>query len=280
MAQVVLKNIQKEFTKKDVPLTVLKDIDIEINRGEFVSLLGPSGCGKSTLLNLVAGLEKQTSGELTVNGNMIKGPGNDRIVVFQESGLFPWMNVINNVMYGLLIKKIPKAEAKQKAIEILKMVHLVQFQDSYPHELSGGMKQRVAIARALVMDPDILLMDEPFAALDEQTRMVLHRELESIWRKTGKTIIFVTHNIRESLMLSDRILLMGTRPGHIKKEYRVQATRPRDSADSVLVDLERRILRELELEMEKVLKEEMGDDYNYKEDHVSSHPHRNMGSDI
>jgi len=281
MSQVVLRHINKDFKngKKQI-LHVLDDINLTIDKGEFLSILGPSGCGKSTVLNLIAGLETASSGELLIEGKTIKGPGQDRIVVFQESGLFPWLSVLDNVMYGLLLKKMSKEEAKAKAIEVLQMVHLGKFINSFPHELSGGMKQRVAIARALVMDPDILLMDEPFAALDEQTRMVLHKELESIYLETGKTIIFITHNIREAVMLSDRIVLMGTRPGIIKKEFKVQAARPRVASDSVLVNLENNILNELEKEMEKVLKEEMGSDYSLKKNYLHIDPNRNLGSDI
>lgn len=281
MSQVVLKHINKDFKNgKKQTLHVLDDINLTIEKGEFLSILGPSGCGKSTVLNLIAGLEKVSSGELLIEGKEIQGPGQDRIVVFQESGLFPWMSVLDNVMYGLLLKRMSKEEAKAKAVEGLQMVHLGKFIHSFPHELSGGMKQRVAIARALVMDPDILLMDEPFAALDEQTRMVLHKELESIYLETKKTIIFITHNIREAVMLSDRIVLMGTRPGIIKKEFKVQAARPRVASDSVLVDLENRILLELEQEMEKVLKEEMGSDYSLKKNYLHLVPNNNLGSDI
>lgn len=278
---IILKNVHKEFQSKDhAPTVALDDVTLTVKKGEFVSLLGPSGCGKSTLLNIVAGLEKESSGTLLVNAQPVKGPGNDRIVVFQESGLFPWMTVLDNVMYGLLVKKVPKEQAKKRASEWLQKVHLGKFAHSMPHELSGGMKQRVAIARALVMDPEILLMDEPFAALDEQTRMVLHKELEKLWRETGKTIIFVTHNIREAVVLSDRIVLMKTRPGGIKNIFPVQAARPRVSSDSVLIHLENKILTELEQEMEKVLKEELGDDYALKTDHLRSDPYRDMGSDI
>jgi len=281
MAYVTLDNINKHFPKgKQSTLTVLDRIHLEIEQGEFVSILGPSGCGKSTILNLVAGLEQPSSGRVTVNGKPVEAPGRDRIMVFQESGLFPWMSVLGNVMYGLLLKKVHKAEAERMAIEALKKVHLTKFIHAYPHELSGGMKQRAAIARALVMDPDILLMDEPFAALDEQTRMVLHRELESIWLDTGKTIVFITHNIREALMLSQRIVLMGTRPGTIKKVYEVRTGRPRMASDPVLMKLESQILGELELEMEKVLKEEMGNDYSLKKDRIYIDPADNMGSDI
>jgi len=278
---ILLQNVHKTFSKKNHSDTVaLEDVSLSIKRGEFVSLLGPSGCGKSTLLNIIAGLEKETSGKVLVNGAPITGPGNDRIVVFQESGLFPWMTVLENVMYGLLIKKVPKNEAKERAMNWIQKVHLGKFADRSPHELSGGMKQRVAIARALVMDPEILLMDEPFAALDEQTRMVLHHELETLWRETGKTIIFVTHNIREAVVLSDRIVLMKTRPGGIKNIFPVQAARPRNSSDSILTYLESRILSELEQEMEKVLKEELGSDYALQKDRLHIDPRNNLGSDI
>lgn len=279
--KVELNNVHKEFKKgKDQKLQVLKGINFNIEEGEFVSLLGPSGCGKSTVLKLIAGLDGATSGEVRVNGEKVTKPGTDRIVVFQEGGLFPWMTVKENVAYGLNLKKIPKAEVEQKAVDGLQMVHLGNFADAYPYELSGGMKQRVAIARALVMDPEVLLMDEPFAALDEQTRLVLHKELQNIWRKTGNTILFITHNIREALTLSDRVLLMSTRPGQIKESFTVQAARPRDPADSVIVDLEKRVMTELETEMEKVLKEEFGDDYSLKTDHLRSGDHRDMGSNI
>lgn len=278
---IVFHNLHKSFEQKEgAPVIALDNVDLTINKGEFVSLLGPSGCGKSTLLNIVAGLDKQTSGTITVNGTPISGPGNDRIVVFQESGLFPWMSVLENVMYGLLIKKVPKEEAKKRAMKWLQKVHLGKFANAQPHELSGGMKQRVAIARALVMDPEILLMDEPFAALDEQTRMVLHKELEELWYETKKTIIFVTHNIREAVVLSDRILLMKTRPGGVRNVYEVKAARPRQAADSVLVHLEDRILGELEQEMEKVLKEEFGNDYDLKKDRLPSDSDSYLGSDI
>lgn len=278
---ITFQDLHKSFAQKDAqPVIALDSVNLTIHKGEFISLLGPSGCGKSTLLNIVAGLDKQTSGSIEVNGKPITGPGNDRIVVFQESGLFPWMSVLDNVMYGLLIKKVPKDEAKERAMKWLQKVHLAKFANAQPHELSGGMKQRVAIARALVMDPEILLMDEPFAALDEQTRMVLHKELEELWYETKKTIIFVTHNIREAVVLSDRILLMKTRPGGVKSIFNVRAARPRQASDSVLVHLESRILSELEQEMEKVLKEEFGDDYDLKKDYLHGDTDRNMGSDI
>ncbi|SDI40869.1 ABC transporter ATP-binding protein [Natribacillus halophilus] len=279
--KVNLEQVNKTFSKgKDDSLHVLNDIDLKIEAGEFVSLLGPSGCGKTTILNLIAGLDHPTSGEVIVNGEKVKKPGTDRVVVFQQGGLFPWMNVMDNVTYGLLLKKMSKKEAEEKAMEGLRMVHLGNFTQAFPHELSGGMKQRVAIARSLVMDPDVLLMDEPFAALDEQTRIILHQELQEIWEQTGKTIVFITHNIREALTLSERVLLMSTRPGEIKRSFTVQAARPRDPSDSVLVNLEKRVMGELEEEMEKVLKEEFGDDYRFKTSAVRDRNRDHMGDHI
>jgi NitT/TauT family transport system ATP-binding protein len=253
---------------------------LTIHKGEFVSLLGPSGCGKSTLLNLVAGLEVADLGTVQVNGQPLTGPGPDRVVVFQEHALFPWLTVLENVAFGLKQKGIGKKEREALAMEQIKAVHLGKFVDRYPHELSGGMKQRAAIARALAMDPEILLMDEPFSALDEQTRLILHRDLEEIWMRTRKTILFVTHNIREAVTLSDRVVVMSTRPGQIKKEFNVQAARPRDKADSVLYHLEDSIMQTLADELEKVVKEEMGDEYSFKKNSVSGSGATSMGGGI
>jgi len=242
----------------------LDNISLTIGRGEFVSLLGPSGCGKSTVLNLVAGLEDHNEGTIEINGKKVNGPGADRVVVFQEHGLFPWLTVLDNVAFGLKQKGVGKKQRHELAMEQIKSVHLSRFADRYPHELSGGMRQRAAIARALAMDPEILLMDEPFAALDEQTRLILHKELEEIWMRTRKTILFITHNIREAVILSDRVVVMSTRPGTIKKEFAVKAARPRDSADSVLHHVENSIMAALADELEKVVREETGDEYSIK----------------
>jgi len=277
-----IEGVGKRFKQRDGnDFQVLEDVSFTIREGEFVSLLGPSGCGKSTILNLLAGFEKTSQGTIKVNGGLIKEPGPDRVVVFQEHGLFPWLTVLDNVAFGLKQRGVGKKERNQLAMEQIRAVHLSKFADRYPHELSGGMKQRAAIARALVMDPQILLMDEPFAALDEQTRLVLHQELEEIWLRTGKTILFITHNIREAVMLSDRVLVMSTRPGKIKKEFIVQAARPRDGSDSVLHYVEKQIMDCLADELEKVVKEEMGDEsYSIKKNAVSDHTFGNMGSGI
>ena len=203
---IEIKGVSKTFVQRlGGNYQALDNITLTIEKGEFVSLLGPSGCGKSTVLNLVAGFDTQSDGIIQVNGKKVTGAGADRVVVFQEHGLFPWLTVLDNVAFGLKQKGIGKKERYELAMEQIKAVHLSRFADRYPHELSGGMKQRAAIARALAMDPEILLMDEPFAALDEQTRLILHKELEEIWMRTRKTILFITHNIREAVILSDRV---------------------------------------------------------------------------
>ncbi|WP_303968326.1 ABC transporter ATP-binding protein [Sporosarcina ureae] len=276
-----IQGIEKSFPHKDKgTVKVLDNINLEIEKGQFVSIVGPSGCGKSTMLYLIAGLEKADQGKISIDGKEIKGSGSDRVVVFQEAGLFPWLTVLDNVTYGLLLKKMPKKEAEQKAIEMLKMVHLGNYIDSYPHQLSGGMKQRVSIARALVMEPDILLMDEPFAALDEQTRMVLHKELLDIWRKTKVTVLFITHNIREAVLLSQKIVVFATRPGKIKATFLSKDSKDGVMPSDVTLQLEKQILAELQEEIEKVLKEEMGDDYSFKTNSVSRDTSGDMGSHI
>src|ERR1700734_147637 len=210
----------------------LQNIDLEIEQGEFVCIVGPSGCGKSTLLHLVAGLDRPTSGEITVDGSPVKGPGTDRILLFQELGLFPWLTVRQNVEFGLKMAGVSKTDRMDQARVFLRMVHLSHFEDHYIHQLSGGMKQRVALARSLAIRPKILLMDEPFAALDAQTRDMLHDELERIWKETAPTIVFVTHNVREAVRLGDRVLLMSFRPGRIKKQFDVNLQRPRHVEDA------------------------------------------------
>ncbi|MCG7345934.1 ABC transporter ATP-binding protein [Sporosarcina sp. ACRSL] len=278
---VTINGVEKSFlNEKREKVLVLDDIDIEMEKGSFVSIVGPSGCGKSTLLYMIAGLEKVDKGSIRISGNEVTKPGPDRVVVFQEAGLFPWLTVLENVKYGLLLKKMSKQEAEAKAIEMLKMVHLSNYIHSYPHQLSGGMKQRVSIARALVMEPDILLMDEPFSALDEQTRMVLHKELIEIWKKTKVTIFFVTHNIREAVLLSEKVIVFGTRPGKVKEIIPVPTSKDGVLPDSVTLHTEQRILSILEEEIEKVLKEEMGDDYSFKTNHLHRNDSGDMGSHI
>jgi NitT/TauT family transport system ATP-binding protein len=254
---IQIGHLNKQYDDKaGKPVDVLKDINLDINKGEFVSILGPSGCGKSTLLSIVAGLTKSTSGGIKVAGNPTKKPGKDRGMVFQQAALFPWLNVSDNVTFPLK-KEMSKSEARQQAAKYLHMVQLGNYQDHYPHELSGGMQQRVAIARALAMDPEVLLMDEPFGALDEQTRSRLHGQLETIWMETKKTVLFVTHSISESIKLSDRIIVMGTRPGTILTDIKVDIPRPRDEHKEEMVKIEEHIMSYLKKEIDKVIREEL-----------------------
>lgn len=241
---------------------VFSGIDLDIEENQFVSLLGPSGCGKSTLLSMVAGLEEVTSGSIELEGNPIKKAGPDRGMVFQQPSLFPWLNVKENVLFPLK-GQWSKKESEERADRFLQMVHLSRFKQSYTHELSGGMQQRVAIARALAMDPKVLLMDEPFGALDEQTRHILHEELMKIWQETQKTILFVTHSIQEAIKLSDRVIVMGTRPGRIIADFNVDIPRPRKRDDEKVIEMERKVMDLLEGEINKVLKEELSHEVSH-----------------
>lgn len=227
----------------------LENLSFDVKAGEFICLLGPSGCGKTTLLHIIAGLEKADSGRVLMDKKEIREPGRDRVVIFQEPALFPWLNVVDNVSFGLDCAGIPEKDQSKKIAEYLRLVGLFGFRTAYTHELSGGMKQRVALARALALEPDILLMDEPFAALDAQTRDMLHTELQEIWQKTGTTILFVTHNVREAFVLGDRVLLMSARPGRLKKEFRCQLPRPRHIEDFALVEAVREVLSDLREEV-------------------------------
>jgi len=229
----------------------LQNIDLEIELGEFVCIVGPSGCGKSTLLHLLAGLDRPTTGEVTVDGKPVQGPGTDRILLFQELGLFPWLSVRQNVEFGLKMAGISRDERRDRARTFLRMVHLSHFEDHYIHQLSGGMKQRVALARSLALRPKILLMDEPFAALDAQTRDMLHDELERIWKETSPTVVFVTHNVREAVRLGDRVLLMSFRPGRIKSQFHVTLQRPRHVEDADVAYLSKEILGQLREEIDR-----------------------------
>lgn len=252
-----MNEVSKSFSDKNQgSFEVFSGIDLNIEKNQFVSLLGPSGCGKSTLLSMVAGLESVTEGSITLEGQEIKKAGTDRGMIFQQASLFPWLNVKENVMFPL--KNIgSKKDAEAKADRFLQMVHLSRFKEHYTHELSGGMQQRVAIARALAMDPKVLLMDEPFGALDEQTRHILHEELMKIWEETKKTIVFVTHSIQEAIKLSDRVVVMGTRPGKIIADFPIDLPRPRRREDPQVIELEKKVMSLLEVEINKVLKEEL-----------------------
>jgi NitT/TauT family transport system ATP-binding protein len=256
-ANIALRSVEQSFESNKGPrLLALDNINLEIAAGEFVCIVGPSGCGKTSLLSLIAGLSFPARGEVQLNNKPVTGPGTDRILIFQEHGLFPWLTVGQNVEFGMKMNGVKKAERKQKIKHYLKLVHLEHFEDSYTHQLSGGMRQRVAIARALATEPNVLLMDEPFAALDAQTRDLLHDELERIWRETGCTIVFVTHNIRESVRLGDRVILMTYRPGRIKNEWKVEIPRPRHIEDLAVAQLSATILSEMREEITKSMEAE------------------------
>ena len=213
------RDVRKIFNGHAGATLALDGIDLQIDEGEFVCLVGPSGCGKSTLCNMLAGFEAPSGGQVHVGGEPVRGPSIKRVMMFQEPALFPWMNARANVEFGLKSLKMSKDERRAVAERFLKMVHLSQFGGAQPHELSGGMKQRVALARSLAVNPEVLLMDEPFAALDAQTRDHLHVELSNLWRETHKTIVFVTHNVREAVTLATRVVVFTARPGKVKKEF-------------------------------------------------------------
>src|SRR5580698_8010652 len=258
--KVALDSISLSYkTTKGERLLALDKINLEVKPGEFLCVVGPSGCGKSTLLHLIAGLNPQTSGNVLVDGTPVTGPGTDRILIFQELGLFPWLTVAGNVEFGMKLKNVPKAEREERVQHFLRLVHLSKFSNSYIHQLSGGMRQRVALARALATEPDVLLMDEPFAALDAQTRDLLHDELERIWAETGSTIIFVTHNVREAIRLGDRVVLMTFRPGRVKSQFQIDLPRPRHLEDPAVAAVAGDILNELREEINRSIEAEYQD---------------------
>jgi NitT/TauT family transport system ATP-binding protein len=238
---IIVKNVQKIFRTGDKDVVALKDIDLVINRGEFVCLLGPSGCGKSTLLNAMAGFSLPSSGVITVDGKIVIGPGPDRGMVFQEYALFPWMSVEKNIAFGLEIKGMSKADIATRVESLLQTLHLQDFRHRYPKELSGGMRQRVAIARVLALDSPIMLMDEPFGALDALTRRTLQDELLRIWSEFKKTIVFVTHSIEEAIYLADRVVVMTYRPGTIKRDQQITMPRSRDPSSAEFNALKREL---------------------------------------
>jgi len=257
-----LSGVSRSFPTPRGTLVALENINLEVSEGEFLCLVGPSGCGKSTLLNLMAGLDQPTSGEIWMDGRRIKGPGTDRLVIFQELGLFPWLTVQENVEFGLRMQGLPKRERRARSQQYLRLVHLSGFETSYVHQLSGGMKQRVALARSLVTEPDVLLMDEPFAALDAQTRDLLHEELARLWAETGKTIVFVTHNVREAVRLGGRVILLTFRPGRIKSQFIITLPRPRHLEDPELALTAREVLAQLKEEINKAVEAEYSHEEN------------------
>jgi NitT/TauT family transport system ATP-binding protein len=237
-----IEGVSKIFPGRAGAVEALRPVDVDVQAGEFICLLGPSGCGKSTLLSIIAGLESATTGTIWADGRKVRGTGTDRVLLFQEAALFPWLDVQRNVEFGLRQAGMSAKERAATARHFLELVHLKGFERSYVHQLSGGMRQRVAIARALAIDPSVLLMDEPFGALDALTRDRLHAELESIWAATRKTIVFVTHNVREAVALGDRVLVFSPRPGCIVREFSIDLPRPRSLENHLLVDMAAEIM--------------------------------------
>jgi len=239
------ENVGMSFLREGKTLQVLENIDLEVGDGEFVCLLGPSGCGKSTLLSAMAGFLKPTSGEIRIDGEIVKGPDPRRIFVFQERGVFPWLTVEGNIAFGL--SRLARSERAQRVEHYIRMVGLEGFERSYPHELSGGMKQRVEVARALAVNPDVMFLDEPFGALDSITRMVMRGELLRIWQAERKTILFVTHDIDEAVQLADRIVVMSARPGRIQQIVSIDIPHPRDISSRRYLELRDGILNQIGL---------------------------------
>ena len=258
-ALITVKNVRKVFEDhigNTGAVEAIRMVDFRVRPGEFVSLLGPSGCGKSTLLDIVGGLEQPTSGEVFIGGEKVEKPHPKAAMVFQLMSVFPWRTAIENVEFGLELRNVDTKTRRAKALEAVHLIGLDEFKDRYPSQLSGGMNQRLAIARALALDPDILLMDEPFGSLDEQTRFLMGLELMRIWDKTKKTVLFVTHSIAEAIQLSDTVLLMSARPSVIKQEIPIPIPRPRTIAtltDDVAKKLERQIWNILKVEATKLL---------------------------
>jgi len=242
---LTIRGVTKRFSVGDGELEALATVDLSIPTGEFVCMIGASGCGKSTLLRIIAGFEEPTTGNVAMYGKAITGPGSDRGMVFQDYALFPWMTVRENISFGPRQRQLPREEIARTANEFVRMVGLERFAERYPNQLSGGMKQRVAIARVLANDASILLMDEPFGALDALTREQLQNELLQIWKRTGVTTIFVTHSVEEAVLLADRVLVMSAGPGRIDSDFRIDLPRPRDVSSPEFNALRRDIARRL-----------------------------------
>jgi NitT/TauT family transport system ATP-binding protein len=253
MGLVDIRRLTVEFRTRKGPFRAVEDVDISVREGEFVCIVGPSGCGKSTILNCIAGYVRPSTGEVVVDGKVVEGPGRDRVMVFQEFVLFPWRTVRGNVEFGLEMAKVPVRERRDVAQRFIDLVGLRGHEDKYPYQLSGGMKQRVALARALAVDPRILLLDEPFGALDAQTRLIMQEELIRIWQETGKTVLFVTHSVNEAIYLGDRIVVLTAVPGRVRTVVDVPMQRPRDRTSPEFVSLFGRIEAELREEAMRVL---------------------------
>ena len=241
-----LRNVHKTFhSPKTGQVQALENISLDVKNGEFLTLVGPSGCGKSTILNIIAGFEKPDQGEILIDDRRVTGPGPDRVVLFQEQALFQWLTVEQNVSFGLEMTNVSPGEIQQRIEKYLSLVHLLDFRKSHIYELSGGMKQRVALVRALAMEPEVLLMDEPFSALDTYTREKLQSEIQDIWEQTRRTIVFVTHGLKEAVALGDRVILLTARPGRIQREVQVGMPRPRYVDDKPVLSIARELKSEI-----------------------------------
>ena len=248
--KLAVDGVSKWFRTRRATVHALDNVSLNIREGEFVCLVGPSGCGKSTLLNIIAGLEKPDKGQVTADGALVTGPGRERMMMFQESALFPWLDAMDNVLFGLKLKpNLTRNERREVAMYYLQLVGLDKFSGANIHELSGGMKQRVALARALAPNPRVLLMDEPFAALDSLTREQLYGDIQRIWQDRQKTIVFVTHNVREATCLGDRVVLFSPHPGRIREQFQVRLARPRDVNSVDLAQYSSEITRALKRHM-------------------------------
>ena len=245
-AKIVVDGVDKTFQSGSGPVEALRDVNFAVQEGEFVCIIGASGAGKTTLFRVIAGLEEPTSGAVRLDGDPVEGPGTDRGMVFQEYGLFPWRTVLGNVTFGLEQRDVSKAARRERAEAMIDLVGLSEFADSYPKELSGGMKQRVGIARALAVDPEILLMDEPFGSVDAQTKGRLHGELLEIWRETGKTVLFVTHDVDEAVTLADTVVVLTGSPGSVHEVVDVGLDRPRSRTDEAFAEYEARLRSAIE----------------------------------
>jgi NitT/TauT family transport system ATP-binding protein len=248
--RLVLDEVSKLFTNGTVP--ALGEVSLTCEPGEFVVVVGPSGCGKSTLLNLAAGMIAPDTGRITLDGRPVAGPAPERTMVFQDHGLFPWLTAAQNIAFGLKMAGVPRSEREDRVAAALRMVHLSRSAEKLVHELSGGMRQRVAIARALVMDPAVLLMDEPFAALDAQNRTLLHEQLQELWVATQKTVLFVTHSVGEAVRLGDRVIVLHSQPGRIRRELTIDLPHPRDFDSRDIAELVHLVRREIEDEVNRV----------------------------
>lgn len=243
MQTIQIDNITKQFG----PLEVLSSLNLTIEKGEFAAIVGPSGCGKSTVLRMIAGLEHPSTGQVLANGQVIREPDPQRVLIFQEHALYPWRTVEDNVGFGLELAKVAPAERKQRVDAMLEKVGLNGFQKYYPHQLSGGMKQRASIARALVMNPEVLLLDEPYGALDAITRLTMQNELIKLWRGSGKTVLLITHDIDEAVYLADTIYVMSPRPGRIVRTVKADMERPRNRNSAEFVKLREQVMDSLDI---------------------------------